>query len=259
MHYFQFNIGDYQSHTRHLEIEDDIAFRRMMDLYYLHESPLPDNVEEIARLICMRTHCERIANVLGEFFTLDSDGYHLPRADKEIAAYRAKSKKAQKAANKRWSDSADKEEKGGDANALQTQSESNAKHKTLNIKHETSNNKLIPSVGYTDDDMKTAEWIWKRIVELQPNRKPPKLDKWADTIRLMRMRDNRSLSKICEVFYWANNDSFWKTIILSPDKLREKFDDLSLKMQQPVKTQTKPVEQEGDFIARHTDTSWADK
>ncbi|MCP4984979.1 MAG: YdaU family protein, partial [Colwellia sp.] len=47
MHYYQFNIGDYTSHTSHLDPLEDIAYRRMLDWVYLHESPLPLSVKQI--------------------------------------------------------------------------------------------------------------------------------------------------------------------------------------------------------------------
>ena len=76
----------------------------------------------------MRTHCERIANVLREFFQQDDAGlWHCPRVEKEIAAFRSKSDKAATAARKRWEKS--------DANALPTHSERNANHKPLTNNH----------------------------------------------------------------------------------------------------------------------------
>lgn len=116
MHYYQFNIGDYSSHTSHLDPLEDIAYRRMLDFCYLNEIGLPPSVEEIARLIRMRTHCECIANVLQEFFTQDEEGsWRSDRAEREIAAFREKSDKAAKSARKRWE------------NSMRTHSEGNAK------------------------------------------------------------------------------------------------------------------------------------
>jgi uncharacterized protein YdaU (DUF1376 family) len=56
MHYYQFNIGDYQSHTNHLDPLEDLAYRRMLDWCYLHEKPLPLDANEIARIIRLRDH-----------------------------------------------------------------------------------------------------------------------------------------------------------------------------------------------------------
>jgi len=140
MYYYQFNIGDYVSSTQHLDENEDLAYRRMLDVYYSKELPLPEDQKNIARLIRMRTHSESIAIVLHEFFTLKKDGYHCIRADKEILAFQSKSDKARKSAEARWNKNKDLPDKSIDANALRTHSEGNAKHKTLNTKQETSNN-----------------------------------------------------------------------------------------------------------------------
>ena len=84
-------------------------------------------------------------------------------------------------------------------------------------------------------DLQTAEFIWDLIHEMQPDRKPPNLTTWANTIRLMRERDGRTHEQIRELFRRANQDEFWCTNILSPDKLRTKWDNLTLKLiQKPI-------------------------
>lgn len=145
MHYYQFNIGDYTSHTSHLEPLEDIAYRRMLDWYYLHESPLPESVEQIARLIRMRTHTESIANVLHDFFTLTEYGYTQSKADKEIETFKSKSKKAKASAEARWGAKPVK----SDANALRTKCEGNANHKPLTNNHKPTKT-LAAQVPYQD-------------------------------------------------------------------------------------------------------------
>ena len=51
MHFYSFNIGDYMSHTMHLSPMEDLAYRRCMDIYYLHEKPLPEDKKDVARLV----------------------------------------------------------------------------------------------------------------------------------------------------------------------------------------------------------------
>ena len=130
MHYYQFNIGDYQSHTAHLEPIEDLTYRRLLDWYYLHETPIPHDLIEISRQIRMRSHSDCIASVLQEYFEKTDDGWIHHRANKEIAKTGDKSNKASKSAKIRW-------EKAKDANALQTQYESNATHNTLPITQNT--------------------------------------------------------------------------------------------------------------------------
>lgn len=67
---------------------------------------------------------------------------------------------------------------------------------------------------------------------MDPKAKAPNLDKWANEIRLMREQDGRTDAEIRAVFTWANQDGFWRSNILSPGKLREKFTTLDLKRKQ---------------------------
>jgi len=132
MHYYKFNIGDYASHTQHLDEIEDLAYRRMLDWCYLHESPLPDDPKQVSRLIRMRSHSESIAVVLQEFFLLGDFGWYQPKVMREIDQYKDKSKKAKASAEARWA----KKPIKSDANALQTESECNANHKPRTINQE---------------------------------------------------------------------------------------------------------------------------
>jgi len=97
MHYYQFNIGDYVSHTRHLSPIEDIAYRRLLDAYYLSERPLNSGVTSVARQIGLREHEQEVGMVLQEFFVLGEEGWTSNRADKEIAHYRSKVDQASRA------------------------------------------------------------------------------------------------------------------------------------------------------------------
>jgi len=102
MHYYQFNIGDYISHTRHLSPIEDIAYRRLLDAYYLSESPLNTGVASVARQINMRDYENEVNTILNEFFTLTDDGWLNSRANKEIAKYREMVEAGKRGAAKRW-------------------------------------------------------------------------------------------------------------------------------------------------------------
>ncbi len=136
MHYYQFNIGDYKSHTEHLSEMEDLTYRRLLDWYYLHEIPIPLDLTETARQIRMRSHSDCIALVLQEYFERTENGWVHHRADKEISKAGDKSTKASESAKARWN-------KAKDANALQTQSESNATHNTLPNTQDTKHIKDI--------------------------------------------------------------------------------------------------------------------
>ena len=97
MHYYQFNIGDYQSHTSHLDPLEDLAYRRMLDWCYLHEKPLPKSTAEIGRLIRLRDETVVIRNILNEFFVEIELGYWSDRIGKEIEHFRSKIEQASRA------------------------------------------------------------------------------------------------------------------------------------------------------------------
>ena len=56
MHFYTFHIGDYSSHTSHLSPIEDIIYRRLLDKYYLSETPIPSEIDAVSRLIGMREY-----------------------------------------------------------------------------------------------------------------------------------------------------------------------------------------------------------
>ena len=98
MNYYPFNLGDYAAHTGHLDLLEDLAYRRMLDLYYRDESPLPADWRQIARLIRMREQGAEIEAVLSEFFTLTDEGWRHGRCDSEIERMQDKQAKAKASA-----------------------------------------------------------------------------------------------------------------------------------------------------------------
>lgn len=94
MHYYQFNIGDYAKATRHLSNIEDLAYRRLIDLYYDKESPLINDVVKLSRLINMKENQEEIKVVLEDFFVETDDGFTQSRIENEIAGYHSKAEAA---------------------------------------------------------------------------------------------------------------------------------------------------------------------
>lgn len=81
----------------------------------------------------------------------------------------------------------------------------------------------------TADDLKAARWIFDKTLTVNASLSEPNWVEWANTIRLMRMQDKRNHYEICELFKWANEDSFWQNNILSPTSLRKQWDQLTTK------------------------------
>ena len=110
---------------------------------------------------------------------------------------------------------------------------------------------LMLTNKFSNEDFTAAEYIFSKITQLKPNFKKPNLNSWADQVRLLRERDKKTHREICELFRWANNDSFWQSNILSPKKLRDKWDELEIKSQGVDKNQNSKT-------LNPNDTTWAD-
>lgn len=94
---------------------------------------------------------------------------------------------------------------------------------------------------YEEDSVyfKLANRLYQNILKNNPQHKKPNLQKWADDIRLMMEIDKRSEKQIAYLMDWVQKDSFEMTNVLSPDKLRKRFDQLAMK----VKASQKPKQQ----------------
>jgi uncharacterized protein YdaU (DUF1376 family) len=77
---------------------EDLAYRRLLDSYYLRESQLPTDTEQTARLIRMRHNVKEVDAVLREFFLLTETGWSHARCDEEIAKMQDKQSKARASA-----------------------------------------------------------------------------------------------------------------------------------------------------------------
>ena len=145
MHYYQFNIGDYYSHTKHLSPIEDICYRRALDYYYLHEAPLTSDIAKLARLLMVTEYQIELMTVLDEFFVVATEGFINPRADKEIQQYQSFSDAGKRGAAKRWSKGGDSEVIGGLSGGV---SKANAKQETLTTNQEplTINHKPVTNI-----------------------------------------------------------------------------------------------------------------
>jgi uncharacterized protein YdaU (DUF1376 family) len=151
MKYYQHNIGDYDTATKHLTMLEHGAYRQLLDLYYVLETPLPPDLDKICRLIGAKTAAQKkaVEQVLNEFFERNSSGWNNKRADTEISRYKAKAENAKKSASSRWSVMRTHSE--GIANAVQTHSDGNANHKPITNnqeKKESSRGASAPAKEY---------------------------------------------------------------------------------------------------------------
>ena len=88
MFYYPHHIGDYRSATTHLSNEEDLAYRRLLDMYYDTERPIPLDTQWVSRRI--RVGADVVLLVLRDFFVETPEGWRSTRCDLEIAEYKAK-------------------------------------------------------------------------------------------------------------------------------------------------------------------------
>ena len=91
MHYYQFNIADYRSATTHLSNEEDLAYRRLLDMYYDSEQRIPLDTQWVAKRL--RLGCEVVDIVLQDMFVKQENGWFHGRCEEVIEAYHAMAEK----------------------------------------------------------------------------------------------------------------------------------------------------------------------
>lgn len=86
MNYYPHHIGDYLTATAHLTWLEDCAYRRLLDVYYSREQPIPGENGQAARLVRAASKDERkaVETVLNEFFELTDAGWVHGRCEEEI-------------------------------------------------------------------------------------------------------------------------------------------------------------------------------
>jgi len=105
-----------------------------------------------------------------------------------------------------------------------------------NIKNDKNIEELyissLSSNKFSDDaiEISLSSELYNLMLLNNPKAKKPNLQTWAGHIDLMIRIDKRSVEDIRSVIQWCQKDSFWQANILSTKKLREKYDQLTMKM-----------------------------
>ena len=190
MHYYQFHIGDYKSHTHHLSLLEDLAYRRLLDFYFLHENPIKHR--DIARQIGMRDHEEDVMTVLNEFFISTPEGFVNPRADKEIKQYKEFAEAGKRGAAKRW---------GTPPNG-ETNSPPNAtpiatnNHKPITTNHKPK--REIATIVACPPDV--DQQIWDDWKQLRKAKKAPVTETVVNSARKEAVKANMAFSDFLSVW-----------------------------------------------------------
>lgn len=235
MHYYQFNIGDYAKATRHLSNLEDLAYRRLMELYYDTEKPLIKDVKKLARLVNMRENHDEVKAVIDDFFYLSDEGYRQNRIEKELAKYRSNGDVSRFNGKKGGRPRKPKNnpvglQKEPSTNPALTQTKGN--QEPLNNNQEPLNNKKTFAEDSTE--FRLANFLYQNILKNKPDLKKPNLQNWAKDADLLLRIDKRNIETVKKLITWIQNDDFEMCNVLSISKLRTRFDSLEIKMNKKV-------------------------
>ncbi len=140
MIWYKFHLGDYITHTTHLSDAEDLAYRRLLDLYYMSERPIPLDTESVSRKI--RLDLDITESVLVEFFERTDEGYRNHRCDAEIGKYQ-RQVETNRSLGKR----------GGRPKKTESETESkpNTNPKKIQIKKEKDISSVAPTASRFED------------------------------------------------------------------------------------------------------------
>ena len=93
MHYYKFNIADWNLSTAHLTLEEEAIYFRLVNFYYDSESPIPKETQSVFRRLRFGSNDEIPTAILTEFFHLNDKGWFHNRCDNILKDYRKTVKK----------------------------------------------------------------------------------------------------------------------------------------------------------------------
>lgn len=142
-------------------------------------------------------------------------------------------------------------EKKSNTSAKNTEEEPSAKAKETKKKSKYKYNK---------EQLTLAEGLLTKRRENYPNYREPNIELWANDIRLMMEQDKRKPFQIENAIEWSQNNKFWRTVILSANNLRDKYDQMNAQAIEQNLDFDKSRKREWDFdvkeIAEAEDKKW---
>lgn len=142
------------------------------------------------------------------------------------------------------------EELGTELGTVEEQSRNNnKKYKKVNT------NTSSPKQVYDEKSLpyRTANYLHTNILKFKKDLKQPNMQVWANDMRMLIELDKRDPKEIGQVIEWVTKDTFWQSNILSPKKLREKWDMITAKMKQDGFKQTNKQQPNLAVVPQMTD------
>lgn len=96
-----------------------------------------------------------------------------------------------------------------------------------NVNKEYKSKKTTPTYNDQSPYLILAKELQTEIAKNNPEAKKPNLQNWANVMRLMVERDERTTKKISNMIKWSQNDDFWSGVVLSASSLRKDYDKMA--------------------------------
>ena len=105
--------------------------------------------------------------------------------------------------------------------------ESNSTPKGVPQKKERKTTKTFSSDSI---EYRLSNYLLNFILKRNPDHKKPNFQTWGKHIDYLLRLDKRKVDDVKKVIKWSQNDTFWQAVILSTSNLRDKYDQLVIKM-----------------------------
>lgn len=186
MHYYPHHIGDYRANTAHLSNEEDLAYRRLLEMYYDTEKPIPIETDWVIRRL--RVGSESVLSVLNDFFTKTENGWLHERCEHEIAQYHKRAEVARQNGvfggrpKKRV---ATQQEPSGNPVGSELVASGPPVETQLKANQEprTKNHKPIEKAAPVDRPLDVPDWVWNSFLQLRKTKKAPVTSAALDGIK----------------------------------------------------------------------------
>jgi uncharacterized protein YdaU (DUF1376 family) len=196
MHYYQFHIGDYKAATSHLSNEEDLAYRRLIDMYYDTESCIPLDTDWVSRRI--RIDKQVVTVVLKDMFVETENGWVHARCETGIQEYQA-------LVNRNRTNG----KAGGRPKGTPEETQSVTTGKVTNNHKPITNIKKAPKVATPEG---VPDSLWEDFLAIRKAKKLPMTETAMEGLKREATSASKSLAevlKICCERGWGGFNAKW--------------------------------------------------
>jgi uncharacterized protein YdaU (DUF1376 family) len=232
---------DYIRDTEDLNLEENGAYLLLLFSYWNRQEPLPNDDKKLSKILRVsEREWKKVKPSVMRFFRIEGEVIVNDRMNYEINRANEKSQKAKESAMHRWPKTDDEETSERNANASETHMPTECSSPSPLPLSLQKDRKSRPAFEKNSPPVLMAELIYSEHLRWQPNflggkDREKAFQSWATDIDKLNRIDGYDFPTIEKIIRYAQSDSFWQSNILSGYKLRERFDMLFSKSQNPSK------------------------